>query len=67
MRAKELRELGDEELQHKRVELEEARFHLRLRRATGQLENPMKARETKRDLARVLTILGQRARAANRT
>jgi len=67
MRARELRELGDEELRQKRVELEEARFHLRLRRATGQLENPMKVRETKRDLARVLTILGQRARAARQT
>jgi large subunit ribosomal protein L29 len=66
MRAKELRELGDEELRQKRAELEEARFHLRLRRATGQLENPMKVRETKREFARVLTILGQRARAARR-
>jgi large subunit ribosomal protein L29 len=67
MRAKELRELSDENLRQKRVELEEARLHLRLRRATGQLENPMKVREAKRDLARVLTVLAARARAASRS
>lgn len=62
-----MRELSDEDLGHKRVELEEARLHLRLRRATGQIENPMKLRETKRDLARVLTILAARKRAASRS
>jgi len=64
MRAEKLRELGDDELRQKQVELADAKFHLRLRRATGQLANPMKVRETKRDLARVLTILGERARRA---
>jgi large subunit ribosomal protein L29 len=62
MRAEKLRELGDDELRQKKTELTEASFHLRLRRATGQLANPMKVRGTKRDLARVLTILGERAR-----
>jgi large subunit ribosomal protein L29 len=66
MRPKELRELSDEDLRLKRAELEDARLHLRLRRATGQLENPMKLRETKRDLARVLTIQAARARSAGR-
>ena len=63
MQAKKIRELGDDELRQKRSELTDASFHLRLRRATGQLENPMKVRQTKRDLARVLTVLGERARA----
>jgi len=67
MRARKLRELGDDELRQKRVELVDTGFHLRLRRGTGQLENPMKVRETKRDLARVLTILGERARGAQGT
>jgi len=62
MRAEKLRELGNDELRQKQTELTEASFHLRLRRATAQLANPMKVRETKRDLARVLTILGERAR-----
>jgi large subunit ribosomal protein L29 len=60
MRAKELRELSDAELRQKQGELRDALFHLRLRRRTSQLENPMKVRETKRDLARVLTVLRQR-------
>jgi large subunit ribosomal protein L29 len=64
MQAKKIRELGDDELRQKRSELTDAAFHLRLRRATGQLENPMKVRQTKRDLARVLTVLGERTRAA---
>jgi large subunit ribosomal protein L29 len=62
MRAEKIRELSNDELRQKQTELTEASFHLRLRRATGQLANPMKVRETKRDLARVLTILGERAR-----
>jgi ribosomal protein L29 len=35
-------------------------FHLRLKRATAQLPNPMKMRETRRALARVKTLLGER-------
>jgi len=62
MRASKFRELSDDELAQKRAELAENKFHLRLRRATSQLENPMKMREAKRDLARVLTILAERER-----
>jgi len=61
MAAKELRELGSEELAQKRVELREEIFHLKLRRATGRLENPMKLRQDKRELARVETILREKA------
>ena len=43
-----LHELGDE------------LFHLRIRRATSQLPNPMKVRETRRDVARVRTVLRAR-------
>ena len=60
MEAKELRGLGEAELQHKRVELKEEIFHLKLRRATGRLESPMKLRQSRRDLARVETILQER-------
>ena len=48
------------ELRTRERELTEELFHLRLRRATSQLANPMKVRETKRDLARVKTVLRQR-------
>jgi len=61
MEAKQLREMNAEELVQKRGELREQIFHLRLRRATGRLESPMKLRETKRDLARVETILREKA------
>ena len=61
MEAKELRERSDQELTDKRRELKEEIFHLRLKSATAQLENPMKLRQAKRDLARIATILHERA------
>ena len=61
MEAKELREMGLDELTQKRAELREEIGHLRLKKATSRLENPMKLRETKRDLARIETVLRQKA------
>ena len=63
MKAQEVRELADAELATKARELNDELFHLRLRRATSQLANPMKARQVKRDLARVKTVLRQRSAA----
>ena len=60
MKARDVRELSPDELHTKERELVEALFHLRLRRATSQLPNPMKVRETRRDLARVKTVLRER-------
>ena len=60
MEAKQLREMSRDELAQKRGELKEEIFHLKLRRATGRLENPMKLRQDKRDLARVETVLRER-------
>jgi large subunit ribosomal protein L29 len=62
MKAGELRELGPAELEARERELTEELFHLRLRRVTAQLANPMKVRETRRDLARVKTLVRERAR-----
>jgi large subunit ribosomal protein L29 len=64
MKRQEIRDLSEHELATKERELLEELFHLRLRRATSQLPNPMKVRETKRDLARVKTVLRQRRGAA---
>ncbi len=61
MDAKELRELSQDDLASKLASLREEIGHLKLKRATSRLENPMKLRETKRDLARVETTLRQRA------
>lgn len=62
MEAKELRELSADELARKREELREEIFHLKLKRATGRLEGPAKLKQTKRDLARLETVLNERAR-----
>jgi len=61
MEAKGLRDMSVDELTQKRAELREEVGHLRLKRATSRLENPMKLRETKRDLARVETVLREMA------
>jgi len=60
MKAKALRELSNNELQEKLVEFKSELFNLRFQLATGQLENPMRVREVKRDIARVKTILRER-------
>ena len=60
MEAKQFREMSGDELAIKRRELKEEAFHLRLRKATGQLESPMKLRQIKRDFARLETILRER-------
>ena len=60
MRASELRELSLDDLESKRKEFREELFHLALRRATGQLDNPMKVRESRRDLARVETLIREK-------
>lgn len=60
MKAEELRELTDEELQQKGQELVEELFNLRFQLATGQIENVGRITAVRRDIARVKTI--QRAR-----
>ncbi len=62
MKGQEVRDLSDDELRTREHELADELFHLRLRRATSQLPNPMKVRQTKRDLARVKTVLRQRTK-----
>jgi len=61
MEAKELREMSAADLAQKRLSLREEIGHLKLQRATSRLENPMKLKETKRDLARIETILRERS------
>lgn len=66
MEAKDLREMSADDLIQKRVSLREEIGHLKLQRATSRLENPMKLRETKRDLARVETLLRERSLAGRK-
>ncbi len=55
--ANELRELSLDELHLREQELNEEMFNLRVRHATGQLENPMQLRRVRKDIARVKTFL----------
>ncbi|MBI3783046.1 MAG: 50S ribosomal protein L29 [Deltaproteobacteria bacterium] len=64
MEAKEVREFSDDELRVKLVELRESLFLLRLRQGTNQLESPAKLKQTRRDIARILTT--QRSRSLGR-
>jgi large subunit ribosomal protein L29 len=64
MRAKEIRELSLDELRQKERETAEEIFRLRMRKSTGQLENPMRVRMLRRDLARLKTV--QREQATQR-
>ena len=63
MKITELRDKSVDELHHRERDLTEQLFKLRFQRATGRLENPMKIREVKREIARIKTLLGERARA----
>jgi len=60
MKIGELRSLSSDELLVRERDLADEIFHLRLRRATAQLTNPMKLRESRRTLARVKTLLRER-------
>jgi large subunit ribosomal protein L29 len=57
MKAKELREMAEEELREKAKELGQELFNLRFQKGTGQLGNTAMILKTKRDLARVKTVL----------
>ncbi len=60
MRADELRDMTVVELGQKLKEFKEELFNLRFQHATAQLDNPMRIKEVKRDIARVKTIIRER-------
>ena len=57
MKASEIRELTTEELQTKLKTLKEELFNLRFQLAINQLDNPMRIKAVKKDIARVLTVI----------
>ncbi|MGH7232874.1 MAG: 50S ribosomal protein L29 [Nitrospiraceae bacterium] len=61
MEVKELRDMADAELTEKEQQLQQEVFNLRFQLATGRMENPMKIRQARRDLARVKTVLNEKA------
>jgi large subunit ribosomal protein L29 len=64
MKAADMRQQSAEDLRAKEKELAEQLFALRLQKVMGQLENPAKLGTARRELARVLTVLGEKARQA---
>jgi large subunit ribosomal protein L29 len=59
-RARELRDLSDEELQAKAAELKKELFNLRVQQAMGQIENPMRLRTLRKDIAKAKTVLKEK-------
>ena len=62
MKARELRDLTDEELEEKMGETRKELFNLRFQSATGALENSARLRSAKREIARILTVKTERER-----
>ncbi len=59
MKMSEISDMSREELGTKEKELKEALFNLRFQKEVGQLENPQKIKQTKRDIARVKTVINE--------
>jgi len=60
MKANEIRKLSTEEINKKIAESKEELFNLRMKQATGSLENPSRIRELRKTVARLKTILKER-------
>ncbi len=66
MKAKEIRELSDAELEQKLTDTRQELFNLRFQSVTGALENPARITLVKRDIARIITIRAERQAAPER-
>ncbi len=64
MKARELRQLSEDELRKKEQELRQELFNLRFQKETHQLENVMRIRQVRRDIARVLTVINEKRKAS---
>ncbi|MFZ8831517.1 MAG: 50S ribosomal protein L29 [Thermodesulfobacteriaceae bacterium] len=65
MKAKELRELSIPELKERLAKLREELMNLRFQKTIHRLENPMRIRQVRREIARVLTIIKEKERSIN--
>jgi large subunit ribosomal protein L29 len=60
MKAAELRETTLDELRKKEQDLRKELFNLRFQKATGEIENPMRMRAIKKDIAKILTVITEK-------
>ena len=63
MKIADVRTKTDDELKTELANLQKERFNLRFQQASGQLQNTARARQVRRDIARIKTILGEQSRA----
>lgn len=64
MKIKDIRDLSADELERKNMELAESLFRLRIRLTSGQLESPSMIGRTRKDIARIKTVLRERGKQA---
>ena len=64
-RTEDLRAKSDDQLSGELADLKREAFNLRFQSATNQLERPARIKEVRRDIARIKTLQGERARTAN--
>ena len=62
VKPKSIREMGADEIRTRVTELREELFNLRFRNTMKQLDNPLKIRESRREMARLLTVLKEKER-----
>ncbi len=65
MKAVELRELTADELVQREMELKRKLFNLRFQRASGELDNSAELVKTRKDIARVMTVISERTLGAS--
>lgn len=64
MKAEEIRDLTNEEMQQRSEEIHRELFNLRMQQGIGQVENPLRIRELRRDIACINTVLNERERVS---
>ncbi len=64
MKPADLRAKSPDQLQEQLAQLRKERFNLRFQKATGQLEGMGRVRQVRRDIARILTLMGERSRTS---
>ena len=64
VKAKAMREMSPEDIRERLQELREELFNMRFRNAMKQLDNPLKIRESRREMARLLTVLREKEQVA---
>lgn len=63
----ELRVMTVDELKQQEANLRKELFNLRFQKVTGEIENPMRIRQTRKDIARVLTVITEKSKEINKS